>query len=126
MVGRIPSDRYLTAIQRDLERLEREVNYYTSQIPLYERDMEIHADDPERVAEDQLVVATFKEYRDDFATKLTFRAFEMLLFSQGRFDLYGGIVAAIFLNDDQITWMERAMRVDPDLLEGDAIFFGGH
>jgi hypothetical protein len=88
--------------------------------------METHANNPERVAEDLRVVNTAKEYLDDYATKYNFRAFQMLLFSRGRFDLYGGIIAGIFLSDGQITWMERAFRVDPDLREGDAIFFGGH
>jgi len=123
---RVPSDRYLMALRRDLERLERGVRYHSNAIRLCERDLERYANNPELVADSLKCLNASKQHRADFQDKYNFRAFQMMLFSPGRFDAYGGITAAIFRNDENRRWcLEVAMRLDPDLLEGDAIFFDG-
>lgn len=123
MASPIPSDAYLMALRRDLERLEMGMQRWSEQIQYYERAIMLNANDPKTLDDYRFMLHHTRVHRADYKDMYNFRAFQILLFSQARFDKFGGIIEAVLVKGKFSSSLEEATRTDPDLLAGDRIFF---
>ena len=125
MASTVPSDEYLMALRRDLERLESGMQRWSWFVQCYEREIMKNANDPKLLDDCHFMHYHSRVHRADYNDMYNFRAFQMLLFSQGRFEKFGGIVEAILVKGKFSSSREEATRTDPDLLAGDRKFFSG-
>jgi len=120
-----PSEAYFKAILRDLARLDKGVRFWLSSVQEYQQKSVTFANDPVRLAVYAPMLENAKKVLENWNFKYSYRILELILFNREEFAEINRFCAWIFLDNEPSSWMERATRLDPDLLEGDVNFFGG-
>ena len=118
-----PSNEYLMALRRDLDRLDKGVRIADRHVSV--RDLlQASTTDPVKTAELEREIRGIKETREDFKSKYNLRVFQILLFGGRDFIGGGSIPRGVFTSDTNELTMESFARTDPVLLAGDKIYFG--
>jgi hypothetical protein len=118
-----PSNEYLMALRRDLDRLDKGVRTADRHISLYHR-LQASTTDPVKATKLESDIRGITETREDFKSKYNLRVFQILLFGGRDFIGGGSIPRGVFTSDTNELTMESFARTDPVLLAGDKIYFG--
>jgi hypothetical protein len=120
-----PSNEYLMALRRDLDRLDKGVRIADRHVSVFHKDLlQASTTDPVKTAKLERDIRGIKETREDFKSKYNLRVFQILLFGGKDFIGGGSIPRGVFTSDANELTMESFARTDPVLLAGDKIYFG--
>ena len=118
-----PSNEYLMALRRDLDRLDKGVRIAARHVSV--RDLlQASTTDPVKTAKLERDIRGITETREDFKSKYNLRVFQILLFGGRDFIGGGSIPRGVFTSGANELTMESFARTDPVLLAGDKIYFG--